>query len=121
MARGDVPVAERVEGWIDDVAVACLEPRAARMEVARARRVQRARHVALEHDRLAGATTLGIGDRNGGEQRSRIRVLGLLVELQLWRQLDDLAEVHDEDAVGDVPDDVEVVGDEDVRQSEILL
>src|SRR5205823_12081506 len=51
VARGDVPVAERVERWIDDVAVPCLEARTARMEVAGARRVQRAGHVALEPDR----------------------------------------------------------------------
>src|ERR1700745_4088507 len=58
VARGDVPGAERVKGWIDDVAVACLEARAARMEVASARRVQWARHVALEDDGLTRATTL---------------------------------------------------------------
>src|SRR5690349_1354105 len=121
VARGGLCVAEGVERWIDDVAMACLEARAARMEIAGARRVQRARHVALEDDRLAGATTLWIGDRNGGEQRTRIRVLWLLVELQLWRQLDDLAEVHDEDAIRDVTDDIEVVGDEDVGQPEVLL
>src|SRR5204863_3595074 len=48
VAGGDVPVAERIERRILDVTVACLEARTARVEVARARRVQRARHVALE-------------------------------------------------------------------------
>src|SRR5262245_60920424 len=83
VARGDMPVAEGIERWIDHVAVPRLEARAARMEVAGARRIERARNVALEHDRLPGATALGIGDRNGRKQRSRVGMLGLLVELQL--------------------------------------
>ena len=35
--------------------------------------------------------------------------------------LDDLAEVHDGDPVGDVPDDRQVVGDEEVREPEVSL
>ena len=35
--------------------------------------------------------------------------------------LDDLAEIHDRDAVGDVANDREVVRDEDVRQPEVAL
>jgi hypothetical protein len=42
-------------------------------------------------------------------------------ELLGGRQLDDLAEVHDRDPVGDVADDGEVVGDEEVRQVELVL
>ena len=42
-------------------------------------------------------------------------------ELFGGRKLDDLAEVHDGDAVGDVAHDGEVVGDEEVRQVELLL
>ena len=41
VAGGDVPVAERVERWIDDVAVSGLEARTTWMEVAGARWVQR--------------------------------------------------------------------------------
>ena len=36
-------------------------------------------------------------------------------------ELDDLAEVHHRDAVGDVADDGEVVGDEEVGEVELLL
>ena len=38
-----------------------------------------------------------------------------------WRELDGLAEVHHQHAVGDVADDVEVVRDEDVGQAEVAL
>ena len=37
------------------------------------------------------------------------------------RELDDLPEVHDRDPVGDVADDGEVVGDEEVGEPELLL
>ena len=46
---------------------------------------------------------------------------GSLVDLVLRPDLDDLAEVHHGDAVGDVADDREVVRDEDVRQPEVAL
>ncbi len=36
-----------------------------------------------------------------------------------WRHLDDLAEVHDRDPVADVPDDRQVVRDEDVGEAEL--
>ena len=46
---------------------------------------------------------------------------GPLVHCVGWSDLDDLAEVHHRDEVGDVTDDREVVRDEDVRQTELLL
>ena len=92
---------------------------AARMEVAAARRVDRARHVALEHDALA--LRQRIGDRHRREQRLGVRMDRPLVELLGRRELDDLAEVHDGDAVGDVAHDAEVVRDEDVGQRELVL
>ena len=45
----------------------------------------------------------------------------VLVESSSVADLDDLAEVHDGDAVGDVPDDRQVVGDEDVGEAELVL
>ena len=50
-----------------------------------------------------------------------VRVLRGLVELLPGPDLDDLAEVHHHHPVGDVPDDVEVVRDEDVGEPELLL
>ena len=45
----------------------------------------------------------------------------LLVQLARRRHLDDAAEVHDRDPVRDVPDDREVVRDEQVREVELVL
>ena len=44
----------------------------------------------------------------------------VVVDLLRRPELDDVAEVHHRDAVGDVVDDREVVGDEDVGQTELL-
>ena len=43
------------------------------------------------------------------------------IDLVGGAQLHDAAEIHDRDPVGDVPDDTEVVGDEEIRQVEVLL
>src|SRR5439155_6002992 len=48
-------------------------------------------------------------------------MLRLAVELLASRLLDDVAEIHDEDPVRDVADHVQVVRDEDVCESELLL
>ena len=48
-------------------------------------------------------------------------MLGRRVELLLVRDLGDLAEVHHHHPVGDVPDDVQVVRDEDVGEPEVAL
>src|SRR5882757_9015337 len=79
-------------------------------------RVDRARDVALEDDALALA--VGVGDRHGGEQRLGIGVLRAAAERVARRALHDAAEIHDDDAVGDVLDDGEVVGDEKQRKAE---
>ena len=52
---------------------------------------------------------------------TRVRVQRPREELRRRRELDDLPEVHDRDPVGDVADHGEVVGDEQVRQAELLL
>ena len=57
-----------------------------------------------------------IGDRHRRQQRLRVRMLRRSVHLIGWTRLDDLAEVHDRDAVGQLANDGEVVGDEHVRQ-----
>src|ERR1043166_5271391 len=121
VARGPVLFPELVERRRVDVAVALDEARAARMEPARARWVDRVRHVALEDDLLASAALLGVGDRHSREQRAGVGMLRSEVELVAIGELDAVAEVHHHDAVGDVADDVQVVRDEDVRQSEFLL
>ena len=91
------------------------------MEVAGARWVDRVRHVPFEHERLAPAAEVRVGDRHGGEQRARVRVLRRGVEVAPLRDLDGLPEIHHHHAVRDVADDVEVVRDEDVGEPELLL
>ena len=62
-----------------------------------------------------------VRDRHRREQRAGVRVPRLRVELVRGRDLRDLAEVHHEHAVRDVPDDVEVVRDEHVGEPEVAL
>ena len=96
-------------------------PRAAGVEAACLGRVRRARHVALEHDLLAGRVLARVRDRHRGEQRDGVRVDRVLVDLVRGPDLDDLAQVHHRDPVGDVADDAEVVGDEHVGEPELVL
>ena len=82
-------------------------------------RVDRARHVALEdallaldprvRNRYRGQQALGVGMLRTGEQRPLVGVF------------DDLAEIHHGDAVADMLDHRQVVGDEQVGELELLL
>ena len=60
-----------------------------------------------------------VGDRHGREQRLRVGVQRVLVQLQPAGQLHQLAQVHHRHAVADVAHDGEVVGDEQVGQAEL--
>src|SRR5205807_6097661 len=62
-----------------------------------------------------------VGDRDRAEQRLRVRVQRVGVDLFGVRDLDDLAEVHHGDPVAQVADDRQVVGDEQVGQVELVL
>ena len=64
---------------------------------------------------------VGVGDRHGRQQGLGVGVDGAPVELLRGRDLDDLAEIHDRDPVGDVPHHAEVVGDEDVSEAQLVL
>src|SRR5581483_10438182 len=111
VAGGQMAVSVRLERGLD-LGADLLRERAAGAEAAAARRVDRARHVAREDDAVALPPGLGRGDR--GQERLRVRVERAGEEVARGRELDDLAEVHDRDAVGDVADDGEVVRDEEV-------
>ena len=76
------------------------------------RRVDGARHVAGEHDPVA----LAAGHRlRVAESSAPCTGAAAARKLVRRRDLDDPSEVHHGDAVGDVADDGEIVGDEDVR------
>ena len=89
------------------------ERRAARVEPAAAGDPGRVGHLALEHDRRE---PLDLGhDR---EQRPGVGVPRRLEDLLGGAALDDPAEVHDRDPVGDVPGQAQVVGDHDDPEPE---
>ena len=68
---------------------------------------------------LALPLDLRVGDRDRRQQRDRVRMERVVVQVVGRRDLHDLAEVHDRDPVGDVADDRQVVRDEEVRQPEL--
>ena len=89
------------------------------MEVAAGRRVGGIGHLARQDD--AVHVRLRIGLRDGGQQRLGVRMLGIAEQLLGLGQLDHLADVHHAHPVGDVLDDAEVVGDEQVGEVEFGL
>src|SRR5947209_6406576 len=87
-------------------------------ETAARRWVHRRGKLAADHHLLApvaGYLWVGHGDRL--QQTGRVRMGGPLVDVVAGTDLDQLAEVHDPDPVGQVADDREVVGDHDVGES----
>ena len=89
---------------------------AAGMEHAARRRVERARHLAPEHDPLPARLQHGIRNRHGSKQRSGIRVQRIVVQRLPIGNFHEPAEVHHGHAVGDVAHHGQVVGDEKVGQ-----
>ena len=78
-------------------------------------------YVAEQLDPLAGPLPVGIGNRDRREQRLGVWVRRRAVDLVPRADLDDLAEIHHGDAIGDVADDGQVVGDEQVGEPELVL
>ena len=118
MARRKVPLAVVREGG-GLLAAALCGVRAAGVEAAAGGDCERARHVALEDQ--VPPRAVGSRQRNGREQRLGIGVARSCEEGGLGGELDDLAEVHDRDAMGDVLHHREVVGDEDEAEPETGL
>src|SRR3954471_5578306 len=59
--------------------------------------------------------------RNGGEECLGVLDLRVLVDRVRVALLDDLPQVHHGDPIAHPPDDREIVGDEQVREPELLL
>ncbi len=91
----------------------------ARVEMATGRRLDRARHVALQHDLLA--LDGGVRHRHGGEQRLRVGMLRRGEQRLLVGVFDDAAEIHHGDVVADVLHHGEIVRDEQVSEAELVL
>ena len=118
MAGHEMPVAALLQ-FGRAFPAARLGDRAAGVKMTAARRVHRARHVALQADPLA--LHLRVRHRHGGEQRLGIGMLRIAVELARVGQLDDAAEIHHRHAVGNVLHHGEIVGDEQIGQVELGL
>ena len=80
---------------------------AAGVKAAAGGRIERARHLALQHD--AAALCLRLRHRNGRQQRAAIGMAGGGKQRLGFRGLDDDAEIHHGDAVGDVLHDGQIV------------
>ena len=89
---------------------------AAGAETAAGRRVQRAGHIAMQHDTLGLAGRNGVCHRNCGNQAAGVGVDAVGDQLVAVGQLHHLAQIHHADAVGDVLDNAQVMGDEQVGQ-----
>ena len=94
---------------------------AAGAETAAARRIQRAGHIALQHDTVALAGRDGVRHGNGRNQAAGVGVDAVGDQLKAVGQLHHLAQIHNADAVGNVLDNAQVVGDEQVGQPHLLL
>ena len=119
MARDEVPRRELTQSRLLAARSGRREglERAAGAKPASRRGRERARRIAVEDDVAAAALQAGIGDDRGREERLGVRVLGCPEEVGAGCELDDLPEVHDADAVAEVLDRREVVGDEEAREA----
>ena len=95
--------------------------RATCMKRATSGRIQRTGDFAGQHDALAAALNGRVGDGNGGDQCLSIRVQRILVETIPVRQFDNAAQIHHRDSVANMPDGGEIMRDEQVCQTELVL
>src|SRR5213592_2701656 len=100
---------------VGTAALALLGMRAARMKRAARRRMRGRGNVARQHDALLAGPRVWLRDRR--QERGRVGVARLLIDLRSRRSFDDLAEIHDRDIIGDMTDDGEVMRDEQIGQS----
>src|SRR5262249_6250512 len=91
----------------------------ARVEAAARRRIERARHLALEDHLLAHV--VGMRGERVVEQDLRVGMQRARVELVGGRGLEQLAEVHHADARADVLHHGQVVGDEEIAHAGAIL
>ena len=92
---------------------------AAAGEAAARRRVDGRGHVAFQDDALLLGG--GVDRRDGRQQRLRVRRQRIGVQRLLGGDLHHLAQIHDAYTVGHVLHHVQAVGDEQVRQAELLF
>ena len=92
---------------------------AAGMETAAGGNIDGGGNIAFQQDALL--LVVNIGHRNGGQQCLGVGMHRLLVQLFCIGDLHDLAQVHNDDSVGDVFNNGHIVGDEDVGEATLTL
>src|SRR5579872_5432073 len=98
-----------------------LGHRAARVETTAGRNLDGTWQVVRKDDTLAILFNAWVGNRDSREQRPRVRVFGRTVEFVTVGQFDDLAQVHDRDAICYMAHDAQVMRDKQIGQVELLL
>ena len=94
---------------------------AAGAETAAARRIQRARDIALKRDTLRGSRRLGVCLGDCRDKASCIGEDAVRDKLEAVCKLHEFAEIHNADAVRDMANDAEIVGNKQISKSEIRL
>ena len=89
------------------------------MEPATRRRIDSARRIALQDHVIA--PDLRVGDRDRGDQRLGVGMTRTVEQLVPRRRLDELAEIHDGDAIADMAHHAEVMGNEQIGDLEARL
>ena len=113
MALHLVPGLDLDERRLGHLAQALDEPMAARVEDTAARRVGRARDLALEAD---AGRRLAVDGRDGRQECLGVRVVRSAEDGLGVADLHDPSEVHDRDPVGQVAHDAQIVRDEQVAR-----
>jgi hypothetical protein len=93
--------------------------RAARVEPAAGRRGDEAGDLSFQMNVFISLPGIRYGDR--GKKRLGVWVERVLEQVRGVGVFDDLSCVHDSDAITDEFDDAKVMGDEEVREMELLL
>ena len=93
--------------------------RAARVEAAAGRRIDRARDVALQHQAVAPGPR--VRHRRRGDQRLGIGMQRPVEHGRLGADLDDPPEIHHRDPVADMLDHAKVVRDEQIGDAALVL
>jgi len=93
--------------------------RAARVEPAAGRRGDEARDLSFQMNVLISLPGVRYGDRR--KKSLGVRMDRVLEQVLGVRVFDDLSCVHDRDAIADELDDAEIMGDEEIREMELLL
>ena len=73
------------------------------------------------HQQLFPAFRMRIGQRNGGKQRAGIWMKRMTVQCFGIRQLDNLPQMNDRDAVADEAHHAQIVGNKQIGQSTLTL